>query len=31
MFSALKIVALELIAGISFYYDKNTCDQLSTC
>ena len=27
----LKINALELVAGISVYYDKNTCARPSTC
>ena len=25
----LKIIPLELVAGIALYYDKNTCDQTS--
>ena len=31
MFFILKITALELVAGISLSYDKNTCDRPSTC
>ena len=31
MFLVLKINALELIAGKSVYYDKNTCDWASRC
>ena len=27
----LKIITLELVAGFSVNYDKNTCDQSSTC
>ena len=27
----LKINALEVLAGISLSYDKNTCDQPKTC
>ena len=27
----LKIIAFELVAGVSVNYDKNTCDWPSTC
>ena len=30
MFFILKINAGEVVAGISVYYDKNTCDPPST-
>ena len=31
MFFVLKITAVELVAGISLNYDKNTCDRPSSC
>ena len=31
MFKIFEIMAFELVAGISLNYDKNTCDQQSTC
>ena len=27
----LKIIALELVGGISLSYEKNTCDRPTTC
>ena len=27
----LKIIAFEVVAGVSVNYDKNTCDPPSTC
>ena len=29
--TVLKIIAIELVAGISVIYDKNTCDGPSSC
>ena len=31
MFLVSKIIVVELVAGISLNYDKNTCDRPSTC
>ena len=27
----LKIIVLELAAGTTLYYDRNTCDRPTTC
>ena len=31
MLTVLKIIAFELVAGVSVKYAKNTCDGPSTC
>ena len=31
LFLVFKIIAFELVAGISLNYEENTCDQPSTC
>ena len=31
MLKVFKIIAFELVSGVPFNYDKNTCDWMSTC
>ena len=31
MLKVLRLIAVELVAGVSLNYDKNACEQPSTC
>ena len=31
IFLIFKVIAFELVAGKSLYWDENTCDRPSTC